>query len=379
MRAIADGIVSHRRGKGLAAFRNQILTTLGGQSAATYTSYRRAVAACLRELAATGDESEILIPAFCSSDYPEAIEGVGLTPRRYDIAPDSLSARVESLTENAGEETLAVVVINVLGYGSQMDEIAAYCRDHGIYLIEALGYGYGSSYEGELLGTFGDCSLLNFQQGKPVPIGGGMVVSNNEALAFSDTGRSAVSPAVTTLAGYAALGHPRAYYGYGRTKQLLGQLSVAPDRPTTHPESKFGVAYEPPFQTLSNFHGAVGTRVLDNLDRHRQHRAATAAVYSEELADCPQVSQLHPIAGLSNHQHVRYPLVVAETDLRENIRTALTAVGVDTAVLYDWPPLSATTYPGASQLQDSILTLPTHPYVDTTDRQLIVETVKEVC
>jgi len=379
-RDLAVGVADHRLGLGREAFRDEIGATLGASSTATYTSFRRALAACLRELAATTDETrtDVWIPAFCSPDYPDAIDGVGLRARRYDTDPDSLAARLDSLTALPTDDALAVVVVNVLGYSSRMDEIAAYCREHDIYLIEALGYGYGATYDGDHLGTFGDCAVLNFQQGKPIPVGGGMVTARNPELAFGDEDRPTVDPNVATMAGYAALGHPRPYYGYSVASSLLDRLGVSPARPSTHPESKFEVAYEPPFATLSNFHGAVGRRVLENLDQHRTQRAETAAVYDDAFADQPHIRQLQPIAGLSNHQYVRYPLVVDDTDRRDELRDSLAAVGVETAALYDWPPLSADEFPGAARLQSGILTLPTHPYVDESDRQLIVDTVRNV-
>jgi len=401
MRDLAVGVVDRRLGIGREGFRAEIGSTLGASSTATYTSFRRALAACLRELAAASDiavdgddasgsngtndatsneasDPAVLIPAFCSSDYPDAIEGVGLTPRRYDIEPDSLAARLDSLAALPTDDALAVVVVNVLGYGSRMDEIAAYCREHDLYLIEALGYAYGATYDGDRLGTFGDCAVLNFQQGKPIPVGGGMVVSQSPELQFGDEGRPPVSPNVTELAGYAALGHPRPYYLYSAATDLLDRVTASPDRHSTHPESKFEVAYEPPFASLSNFHGSVGRRVISKLDRHRRQRAGTAAVYADALADCPHIRHLQPVGGLANHQYVRYPLVVDDADRRADIGDALAAVGVQTAALYDWPPLSADEFPGAASLQSGILTLPTHPYVDSTDRQLIVDTVRSV-
>lgn len=378
-RDLAAGIAGQRRGTGREAFQAEIGSTLGADSTATYTSFRRALGACLRELAETADdETDILIPAFCSSDYPDAIDGAGLTANRYDIDPQSLSVDMDSLSARSTENALAVVVINVLGYGSNMERIAAYCRDNDLFLVEALGYAYGASYDGDRLGTYGDCSVLNFQQGKPIPVGGGMVVSRNDEFAFSDEKRPAVEPNIGTMAGYAALSHPRPYACYSLVTRWLERLDAAPEDVSTHPESKFGVPYEPPFPTLSNFHGAVGRRVLDNLPEHRRQRAETAEVYADGLADCPHVRHLQPVAGLENHQYVRYPLVVDDTELRAEIRDALGAVGVETAALYDWPPLSADEFPGAAGLQEGIVTLPTHPYVDDADRRLIVDTVRSV-
>jgi perosamine synthetase len=259
-----------------------------------------------------------------------------------------------------------------------MDEIEAYCRANDIFLVEALGYALGAEYEGDRLGTFGDCSVLNFQQGKPIPVGGGMVVSRNDDLEFADDGRPAVSPNLGVLSGYAAFGHPRLFYVYSQASDWLDRLRGGENRFSTHPESKFGVPYEPPFATLSNFQGAVASRVFDRLEDHRRQRAHTARVYTSELADCPGVRHVRPVDGLSKHQHVRYPLLVDSTERRAELKRRFAEADIGTAALYDWPPLDAETFPGAARLQKEILTLPTHPYVDAADRRRIVGIVRDV-
>lgn len=377
---IAAGIAGHRAGTGRQEFREEIGSFLSATTTASYTSFRRALCACLLEVAAAADEdrTDVVIPAFCSSDFPDAIEGAGLTALRYDVDAETLSLDMESLAELPTENTLAVVAVNVLGYSSSMDRIESYCRENDIYLIEALGYAFGAEYEGRPLGTFGDCSVLNFQQGKPIPIGGGMVVSRNSEFEFTDDGRPAVAPNIGTLSGYAALSHPRPYYLYSRATDLLDRLGASTANVSTHPESKFGVTYAPPFATISNFQGTVGQRVIERLPEHRRQRAHTAGVYATELADCPRVRHLRPVDGLSNHQYVRYPLVLDSPELRDELRAALSDIGIQTAALYSWPPIDGSQFPGASRLQDGIITLPTHPYVDGDDRQRIVRTVRDV-
>lgn len=377
---VAAGLAGHRRGTGREAFLNDITEFLGATSTGTYTSFRRAFCACLSVLseADDADRNDVLIPAFCSADFPEALDGAGLCAVRYDIDPDSLALDSELLTEPPGDDTLALVAVNVLGYSSEMERIEAYCETHDIYLIEALGYGIGSAYRGNRLGTFGDCSVLNFQQGKPIPVGGGMVASRNEEVAFTDDGREPVSPNVTAVSGYAALGHPRAYYLYSRVKALRDRVTESTARHSTHPESKFDVPYAPPFATISDFQATIASRVFERIERDRRQRERTANEYATELADCPHVGRIRPVDGLTEHQHVRYPLTVGDPDLRDQIAAALSTAGVASSVLYDWPPIDADRFPGAARLQHQILTLPTHPYVDAADRRRILRTIRTV-
>lgn len=379
LRDVLAGLQSHRRGEGRDAFRDAVVGTLDGSSAGTYTSYRRALGACLSEIAARSAGPEtVLVPAFCSQDFADAIEGVGLDVERYDVDPETLAVRVESVRANLDSDTLAVVAVNPLGYSSPMAAVADCCTEGDVALVEALGYAVGSSYRGRLLGTFGDCTVLNFQQGKPIPVGGGMVVSNDPSLEFGDEGRHAVGPNVAALAGYAVCSHPRPYALYAAVDGLVEASDLVDDRVTTHPGSKLDVAYEPPFETMSNFQCAVGKRVLDRLDEHRRARTRTAQFYAANLREVPHVDHIRAVDGLEDHQHVRYPLLVDSSSVRDEIRRALRDAGVQASVLYNWPRIDGERYPGAASLQRRILTLPTHPYVDERDRRLVVRTVRAV-
>lgn len=377
---ITSGISGHLTSSGRDEFRETLVSFLDAKSAGSYTSFRRALCASLLEISdeTDGKRSEVLIPAFCSSDFPDAIDGAGLNVRRYDIDPDTMSLDVESVRALPTDDAAALVVVNVLGYSSPMEQIEAYCRENGIYLIEALGYALGSEYRSRRLGTFGDCSVLNFQQGKPIPVGGGMVVSRNDTLEFTDDGRPAVGPNTGVLSGYAAFGHPRLYYFYSRMVDWLDQRTNSDNRFSTHPEPKFDIPYAPPFATLSDFQSAVALRIFDRLDEHQKQRASNARFYTDALADCPHVRSVTPVGGLSKHQHVRYPIVVDTSQRRERVQSALSERGVQSTTLYDWPPIDAERFPGAARLQDGILTLPTHPYVTDADRHRIIQTVWNV-
>lgn len=375
---LVSGLVGQARGEGREEFRRAIRTFLSGDSAGTYSSFKRALAACFLELRAEDDRETVLIPAFCSSDFQKTIEGVGLEVQRYDVVSETLSADVDMLTAELDTDPLAVVVVNVLGYGSPMAEIESRCADRDVWLIEALGYALGTAYRNRPLGTFGDCAVLNFQQGKPIPVGGGMVVSQDPALEFTDAGRRPAEPNVAKLAGYAFFSRPRSYYAYDRLTGLAERLGVDGVRPTTHPASKFGVDFDPPFRTVSDFQGRVGRRVFRRRDVDRRHRERTARAYATAVESIPRVSSPEPLAELSNVQHVRFPLLAESEHLRDRLLPALEAVGVQATMLYDWPILDLGTLPTAGRLQRRIVTLPTHPAVDATDRRRIVRVIERI-
>lgn len=375
------GVRGHLKGTGRDEFRSKVRTYLHGDAAATYTSYRRALTACLWALDrdAPGDASLVAVPAFCSSDYEAAIEAANLEMHRYDVDPHTLAADFDALEQLPTEDVLAVVIVNVLGYSHPMDDLQDFCEQEACYLIEALGYGLGGRYKGAPLGTFGDCSVLNFQQGKPIPVGGGMVVANRPTLPLDDHGRKPVSPNPGLLTGYKLCSHPSVYYWYAKVRQHLADLALDGDRLTTHPGSKDGVTFDPPFQTLSNFQGAVASELLARLEDDRRARARTAIQYRSAFQHVDGVRSIDPVAGITVQQYVRYPLQVGSPELRDRLQQALRDVGIEAPRLYDWPPLDAADYPGACQIQNEILTLPTHPLLNEDERTRVIRTVRAVC
>jgi dTDP-4-amino-4,6-dideoxygalactose transaminase len=375
---VARGVADHVRGVGRAEFVATVTAFLDAESASTYTSYRRALAACLLDLAADreGDRSTVLVPAFASPDFAKAAEGVGLSVRRYDVDQDTLAMDLDAVASRRDDDVLALVAVNVLGYTSPMQAVAAFCDDRDLCLVETLGYALGSSYRGRRLGTFGDRAVLNFQQGKPIPVGGGMVVSGGATRGLTDRSRPSVDPNVGALAGYAAVEHPRLYGLYDHLADAFdGRLALG-ERATTHPGSTRDVTFEHPFATMSDFQGAVALRVFERRERDRRARAATARFYADRLAAVDGVGLLRPVSGLEDHQHVRFPIVLPREAERDAVRDALQAAGIGSTELYEWPVVDGDAFPVAARLQRRLLTLPTHPYVDERDRRTVVDTVR---
>ena len=85
-----------------------------------------------------------------------------------------------------------------------------------------------------------------------------------------------------------------------------------------------------------------------------------------------------PVDGLSEHQHVRFPLVAESETIRDDLCVALEDAGIGASKLYEWPPLAANRFPTASRLKRRTITLPTHPFVDERDRRTAVRAVRAV-
>jgi perosamine synthetase len=78
----------------------------------------------------------------------------------------------------------AVVVVHIGGHiAFDVERIAAWCRDNGVFLIEDCAHAHGADWNGRRPGSFGDTGLWSFYATKTISTGeGGMLVSRRPNL-----------------------------------------------------------------------------------------------------------------------------------------------------------------------------------------------------
>lgn len=79
----------------------------------------------------------------------------------------------------------AVWLVHIGGHiAFQVNEIASYCKDKGIILLEDCAHSHGASWNGKRPGIFGDAGVYSFYATKTITTGeGGMLVTKNKDLA----------------------------------------------------------------------------------------------------------------------------------------------------------------------------------------------------
>lgn len=368
-----------RRDGGRDRFERAVASYVGTGDVDTYATYRWGLFDTLRSLGGDADDrTDVLVPAYSAPDFDAAIEAAGFDVAYCDVDPETLAVDVDSVRERISEDTLALFAVNLLGFGSRMDELSACCAAADVRLIEVLGYSLGTEFRGRRLGTYGDAAVINFQEGKPIPVGGGAVAWSRDGVAPRGDDRDPATPNYVALCGYSLFARPRPYALYQGLTTVLERLGGDPDRFTTHAAAKDDVEFEPPFEAMSDFQGALAHRLLARLESHRRRRARTARFYVDALAGCDRVGLVRPARGVERVQYVRYPIVVDDVALRDDLQEALRRAGVQTAALYSGREFDADRFPGAARLRRGVLTLPTHPYVSTADRRRIVDVVRSV-
>lgn len=125
---------------------------------------------------------EVIMPTYTFVSTANAIALRGGVPVFVDVRRDTLNID-ETLIEAAiTPKTRAIMPVHYAGVGCEMDTIMEIARKHGLAVVEDAAQGFGASYRGKQLGTFGALAALSFHASKNVVAGeGGALLVNDPA------------------------------------------------------------------------------------------------------------------------------------------------------------------------------------------------------
>ena len=82
------------------------------------------------------------------------------------------------------EKTKAIVIVHMAGVPCEVENIAKFCKENKIHLIEDCAHAIGTFVGKKHVGTFGDLGAFSFYPTKQITTGeGGMLVTNNSDIA----------------------------------------------------------------------------------------------------------------------------------------------------------------------------------------------------
>ncbi|MFQ6101158.1 MAG: lipopolysaccharide biosynthesis protein RfbH [Anaerolineae bacterium] len=107
-----------------------------------------------------------------------------LVPVFVDCQLGTYNLDPEQLEPALSERTRALFFAHTLGNPVEMGPVMEFARAHGLYVIEDVCDALGTSYDGQLVGTFGDLATLSFYPAHHITTGeGGAVVTDDPHLA----------------------------------------------------------------------------------------------------------------------------------------------------------------------------------------------------
>lgn len=135
-----------------------------------------------------GDEVCVQSFTFCASSHP--IKYLGATPVFIDSEKDSwnmdpmlLEEAIQDRIKKTGKKPKAIIPVALYGMPYQVEEILKIAEKYDIPVIEDAAEGFGSKYNGQVLGTFGQYGVLSFNGNKMITTSGGgaLICPNQEA------------------------------------------------------------------------------------------------------------------------------------------------------------------------------------------------------
>ncbi len=352
----------------------------------------------------------IALPAYSCFDLASAAVGAlrdygrgrQVSIRFYDLDPDTLSPDPESLRAVLAEGVGVLVLAPLFALPIRwdvVDEVLAEFggRDGETVVIEDAAQGFGGTWEGRSIGSEGDLSVLSFGRGKGWTGSGAGGALLRRGVVGAGTGEAYSQPWPSAAGGASERG------GQVRSARVgsgIGALGSAGALWSLSRPGLFGLPHALPFLELGETHyreartptamPAVTAGLI--LGAHRaalaavEARRAAARHYEETLAARGVDGSVRSREGRAGF--LRYPLRLKGGMEGFVSRERALRLGAAPGYPRALPHLREVSlhleadegrkrWPGAAELVDRLVTLPTHPRTRASEREELVRLIAE--
>ena len=262
----------------------------------------------------------------------------------WNICPDLLETAIKDRIAK-GKKPKAIIAVHLYGMPYKVNEIHNISKSYNIPIIEDSAESFGSTYQGQKCGTFGDISILSFNGNKIITTsGGGAIVTRTQ----SDKDKA------------------------------VFLATQARDNAPHYEHSHIGFNYR-----MSNIVAGIGRGQMQVLDKHVKKRRSNYEFYKQSLNDINEISFLdEPIGSYSNRWLTC--ILLENKSQREDVRLTLEKENIESRPL--WKPMHLqpvfADFPsymnGVSKgLFDKGLCLPSGSNLSKTDLIRVTTTIKK--
>ena len=245
----------------------------------------------------------------------------------------------------AGLTPKAVIPVDLFGQPADHDAIAAIAEAEGMFVLDDAAQGFGASYKGRRLGTFGLATATSFFPAKPLGCfgDGGAIFTDDDGLA--ETLRSI------------------RVHGQGSDKYDNVRLGLT--------------------GRLDTLQAAVLIEKLKIFEDEIAARNQVAERYARGLGNVVTVPRL---ASGCTSVWAQYTIRLPKGIDRDGFAADLKAQGIPTAIYYTKSMHQQTAYreypvaegglPASEKLSDEVISLPMHAYLDEPTQERIIKAVR---
>ena len=299
-----------------------------------------------------GPGDAVFVPDFTFFSSAEVVALEGATPIFVDVCADTYNIDTKSL-KKAIELTLAegklkprvVVAVDLFGLPANYPEVKAVARKYGLLILEDGAQGFGGTINGQKDCSFGDISTTSFFPAKPLGCygDGGAVFTDNDEWA-----------------------------------ELINSYRVHGKGTDKYDNVRIGMNSR--LDTLQAAILQVKLRAFDN----EVERVNEAAVHYTRLLENHVVTPVIPEGFRSSW--AQYTIRLNSEEQRNSIQQALKEAGIPSMVYYPKTMHQQTAFTQTAQPTDcdsyvarrlcaTVLSLPMHPYIETSEIENICSTL----
>lgn len=304
MDAVLDGWLTTGRfnaqfEKKLAAFLGAPeLITVNSGSSANLLAFYTLTSPLLGERAITkGDEVITVAAGFPTTISP--IVQFGAVPVFVDIDSTTLNIRADVIEDAITPKTKAIMLAHTLGNPFDLGKVKQLAKTHGLWLIEDCCDALGSTYQGKMVGTYGDISTLSFYPAHHITMGeGGAIFTKDHQLraiaeSLRDWGRDCnCPPGCDDTCGQ-------------RFQQQFGSMPAGYDHKYIYSHIGFNLK-------ITDMQAACGLAQLDRLPEFIERRKANFNYLKERLTSLePYISIAQPTHN-SNPSWFGFPITIKQ-------------------------------------------------------------------
>ncbi len=206
---------------------------------------------------------EVIVPPLTMSSTSLAVLQNGSIPVYADVDKETFNISAESIEKNITKKTKAVISVSLYGLPADYDKIIEVCKAHNLYLIEDNAECFLGTYNGKVVGQFGDFGSFSFQASKHLTCGeGGMLVCRD-----------------LDLANKARQFNTLGYAGVSATKGKISRNDIQDPNYSRH--VAFGFNYR-----MSELQAAVALGQLERSEELVNQRVKVARLFGEVLDGC---------------------------------------------------------------------------------------------
>jgi len=121
-----------------------------------------------------GPGDEVLVPAYsCGAEIDPYLKS-GAEIVLYDVGEDGM-IDPEDMVRRISKSTRMIHVTHYFGWPQKLQELAAWCREKGVFVLEDCAQALFSDNAGQGIGSAGDAAIYSFVKTLPMPDGGALV------------------------------------------------------------------------------------------------------------------------------------------------------------------------------------------------------------